>query len=279
LPRSPEGRTHINGFEARALPEKEPLHVRDNEYLCQLISTDELYHMTDALKDVEAYATSMWGGDWSNVYVNPVDYPAYTAHACYSNAPQFTAIWSSTPKCSKSSVNVTGFVQHGSNSAQVTIFQGTSVTVATTVSVSTYIGSSSEFSGSIEIGIPGLADFEFSISHTSSFTVKNSRGSTDSTENDGRTQIQDTLFCAGPANVEVDVEFRACSAQGTVNLPVTLTGWVWFSYHKRKNGHYLWAVYIDSYSPLAHRQEYMTLSVNANTASYGNFYALCCDLV
>ena len=73
---------------------------------------------------------------------------------------------------------------------------------------------------------------------TVSVSVKNTKGSTTTNTNDARTTVQDTVTCNGPANVEVDVSLQTCTAAGNVNFPVTLGGWVWFYYGKRKNGHY-----------------------------------------
>jgi len=265
----------MNGEEARALLEKGPLHVRGSS-LCQQITIAQLNQMTDALNDAKAYATSNWGGDWDSIQVNPAAYPGNPAQACYPDPMQFTATWNSNPTCSMSTSKFTGYINQGANAAQVQIFQGSSVTAATTVETSTTIGSATELTASVEVGIPG-EQFKYSVSETVSVSLTNTKGSTTSSTNDARTTIQDTVTCNGPANVEVDVELQTCTAQGNVNFPVTLGGWVWFYYGKRKNGHYDWTVNLDAdgISPIAHRQQTLSLSVSANTNSYGSFYGNC----
>jgi len=275
-PRSPVVLAHMNGAEARALFKKGQLGARDPS-LCSQITIDQLNQMTDALNDATAYATKAWGGGWDSIKVNPSDNSGSPAQVCYPDPMQFTATWSSNPTCSKSSAKFTGHIQQGSNAAQVAIQQGSSVSAATTVESSTTIGSATEFKAGIKVGIPDVGDGEFSVSETVSVDLKNTKGSTTTATSDARTTVQDTVTCTGPANVEVDVDLQTCTAQGNVNFPVTLGGWVWFYYGSRRNGHYEWAVNLDdaSISPLAHRQQTMSLSVNANTQSYGKFYGNC----
>jgi len=266
----------MSGAEARALFEKGQLGARGSS-LCSQITIDQLNQVPDALNDAKAYATKAWGGDWDSIKVNPSDNSGSPAQVCYPDPMQFTATWSSNPTCSSSSVKFTGHIQQGSNAAQVAIQQGSSVSAATTVESSTSIGSATQFTAGIKVGIPDVLDAEFSISETVSVTLTNTKGSTTTSTSDTRTTVQDTVTCTGPANVEVDVALQTCTAQGNVNFPVTLGGWVWFYYGSRKNGHYEWAVNLDdtSISPLAHRQQTMSIAVNANTKAYGKFYSNC----
>jgi len=260
----------MNGDEARALFEKGHLHARDSS-LCSQITIDQLNQMTDALNDAKAYATKTWGSGWDSIKVNPSDNSGSPAQVCYPNPMQFTATWSSTPTCSKSTAKFTGHIAQGTNAAQVQIYQGSSVSAATTVETSTTLGSSTGFTVGVTIGISG------SVSETVSVSLTNTKGSTTTATNDARTTLQDTVTCTGPANVEVDVDLESCTAQGNVNFPVTLGGWVWFYYGEKKNGHYEWAVNLDAngISPIAHRQQTLSLSVSANSQAYGKFNGNC----
>jgi len=252
------------------------LHTRQQS-LCQQITIAQLNQMTAALNDAKAYATTNWGSDWDSIQVNPAAYPGSPAQACYPDPMQFTATWSSNPTCETSTTKFTGYIADGSNAAQVQIYQGTSVSASTTVETSTTLGSATTISAGVTIGIPETAQFSYSISETVSVSVTNTKGSTTTSTNDARTTVQDTVTCNGPANVEVDVDLQTCTASGNVNFPVTLGGWVWFYYGEQKKGHYEWAVNLDAdgVSPIADRQQTVSLTVNANTNSYGSFYGNC----
>ena len=73
---------------------------------------------------------------------------------------------------------------------------------------------------------------------SASVSISNTQSSTTSTEQDSRTTIQETINCVGPAEVEVNVALRQCTLSGSINVPVTVDGWVWFFYPSRRNGHY-----------------------------------------
>ncbi|KAF8342982.1 uncharacterized protein EI90DRAFT_3030938 [Cantharellus anzutake] len=277
LRRWPDGPTHINGEDAKAAYNSThggSPHIRQQS-LCQSITMDQLNAMGDALQDAKTYATNTWGAGWDTITVNPPEYPGNPAQACYPSPMTFTATWNSDPTCSTSSVRFTGFAAKGTNAAQVSIYQGSSVSASTTVESSTTIGSATEFTAGVTVGIPETAQFSYSISETVSVSLTNTKGSTTQNTNDARSTAQDTVTCDGPANVDVDVDLQTCTAQGNVNFPVTLGGWVWFYYGSQKNGHYKWAVNLDAdgVSPIAHRQQTLSLSVNANTQTYGHFYS------
>ncbi|KAF8319497.1 uncharacterized protein EI90DRAFT_3020792 [Cantharellus anzutake] len=239
--------------------------------LCQMITMEQLNAMGDALQDVKNYATANWGGDWDTITyhwndsINPkqLDGPA---QACYPSPMQFTATWNSDPTCSSSSTKFTGYIAEGTNSAQVNIYQGSSVSASTTVE-----SSETQFTAGLTIGIPAIAEVSYSVSETLSISLKNTKGSTTTSTNDARSTVQDTVTCNGPANVEVDVDLQTCTAQGNVNFPVTLSGWVWFYYGSTRNGHYKWAVNLDNF-PIGHCQQTLSISVNANTQTFGHFY-------
>ncbi|KAF8315539.1 uncharacterized protein EI90DRAFT_339954 [Cantharellus anzutake] len=241
--------------------------------LCQMITIAQLNAMGDALQDVKNYATANWGGDWDTIKVNPPDLGG-PAQACYPSPMQFTATWNSDPTCSSSSTKFTGYIAEGTNAAQVNIYQGSSVSASTTVETSTDIGTETQFTAGVKIGIPEIAEVSYSVSETLSVSLTNTKGSTTTSTNDARSTVQDTVTCDGPANVEVDVDLQTCTAQGNVNFPVTLSGWVWFYYKNKRDGHYRWAVHLDVF-PIEHRQQTLSISVNANTQTFGHFYGNC----
>ncbi|KAF8320182.1 uncharacterized protein EI90DRAFT_3020592 [Cantharellus anzutake] len=245
LRRRPGVPAHMNEEEAKAAYNSSSLHIRQQS-LCQSITLDQLNAMGDALQDAKAsnYATANWGGDWDTIAVNPPEVCVFIRTAgtasCYPDPMTFTANWSSDPTCSRSSTKFTGYIG-----------------ASTTVETSTQLGSSTQFTAGVTIGIPETADFSFSVSgrrlytftmypakiilnspETVSVDLTNTKGSTTQTTNDARTTVQDTVTCDGPANVEVDVDMQTCTAQGNVDFPVTLGGWVWFYYGSRRSGHY-----------------------------------------
>ncbi|KAF8319496.1 uncharacterized protein EI90DRAFT_3020791 [Cantharellus anzutake] len=229
LRRWPSGPAQMSEEEARTLRGSTigSSLLSRQQGLCQLINMDQLNAMGDALQDVKNFATVNWGGDWDSIRVNPpnLDGPA---QACYPSPMHFTATWNSNPICSNSTMNLTGYIAEGSTSAQVNIFQGSSVSASTTVE-----SHSTQFTAELMLGF-----LLYSISETLSVSLTNTKGSTTTSTNDARSTVQVTVTCNGPARVEVDVSLQTCTAQGNVNFPVTLGGWVWFHYKTKRDGHY-----------------------------------------
>jgi len=131
------------------------------------------------------------------------------------------------------------------------------------------------FSYTLKIG----ASFEvFSMTNyftvATSVAISNTQSSTTSTQQDDRTTVQETINCFGPAEVEVNVALRQCTLSGSIDVPVTVDGWVWFFYPTRRNGHYDWAISLESVD-VSDRQSNMSVSVTGDSSSYGEFVATC----
>jgi hypothetical protein len=268
---------YMSGEEARALAKNSgSLRTRD-QALCQPIAISDLQNTYgNALQQIENMATNMWGGDWSTVTTNPAQFPDNAAQGCYPTDNAFNVIWDAPPSsqtCPMSVAQLFGYAASGNSSSMVQIYQGTSVVLSTTVSktVTWMVG----FSYTLKLQA-SVAKFTVTDYYTVavSVSISNTQSSTTSTQQDARTTIQETINCVGPAEVEVDVALRRCTLSGSIDVPVTIDGWVWFFYPTKRNGHFDWALNLDNVD-ISDLQANMSVSVTGDSRSYGEFVSTC----
>ena len=67
----------------------------------------------------------------------------------------------------------------------------------------------------------------------------------------------------------------SCTTQGSGQVPFTATGWVWFEYNDRTQGHYKWALQMDGSLSAEERSSYMKFDTVVATDTKGEYSANC----
>ncbi|KAF8342968.1 uncharacterized protein EI90DRAFT_3115476 [Cantharellus anzutake] len=231
---------HVNGDEAKAWygstggdPHRTRQSNDSTATSCYAASPNQISMFPLASEDVQSTAAGEWGPDWDKILTNLADYPDLTAYMCYGTEGTYTVDWNTAPVCENSTATVHGYVKQGDSSTSVELFQGTSVSSQTTVEKATQLGQKLQVSyenNEIFAGTKIVENFY------SLFTDTTGHSHTDT--DDTRTTVTETVACPGPANVSVDVSLQTCRVHGQFTVPLTLSGWAWFFYTTRRQGHY-----------------------------------------
>ncbi|KAF8324747.1 uncharacterized protein EI90DRAFT_3121152 [Cantharellus anzutake] len=276
------GPPHMNGEEARALhysTRGDSLRTgRDfSQSLCHLMNEDQMNQMDLLLQKAKEYAIYTWGPGWDQVLVNPEGYPWGTAYACYPFSMNYTVIWDAEPSCTLSIASDNGTIWRGIDYAQLSLSQGTLSQTTSTVTSSTAMASGTSFTVKLEAG-PDMLKTGFEQQTSWTTTNTNSKGDSVEVGYDTRSTLTNAIQCTGPVNVTMYAQVRTCSYQGGYTIPITMHGWLWFYYPDLIQEHFEWAVNMDAITNLDVRQQNITMAVNLDTESWGNFFATCTPL-
>ena len=127
---------------------------------------------------------------------------------------------------------------------------------------------------SVKIEFPDL--FEASAGTTTTGTLENSESNAFTTSITN--QQTQTVTMNAPAGQTCHLEFdsKNCNVQGSGQIQTTATGWVWFNYNDKTQGHYEWAVNLDSVLPNADdRSSYVQFTSSMQGTSTSNFQGSC----
>ena len=96
---------------------------------------------------------------------------------------------------------------------------------------------------SVKVGIPEVADVTSTTSVEAKFT--NTLSTTETSENNQQTTQTVAIAVPNGKTCKVNFDVTTCTTQGSGQVPFVATGWVWFEYDDKTEGHYKWALKID----------------------------------
>ncbi|KAL1696289.1 hypothetical protein GGG16DRAFT_43507 [Schizophyllum commune] len=235
---------------------------------CAALSSDDVQKLPGWDKLV-SQANDNWGDHKRKIVTNDSDYPDRPASICAMDAGDIAI--DGDPECTTSTQTLTTGVKDTTGIATVSQVTGTSFSSSQTVTqeASISVGETVD----VKVGIPEVADVTSSTSLTTTFTNSLSKTTT-STSNQQTTQ---TVAINIPKDSTCNITYKqtSCSTHGSGQVPFTATGWVWFEYDSKTEGHYKWALNMDNLLSDDERSSYMKFDSVVSTDTKGDYQADC----
>ncbi|KAJ7221302.1 hypothetical protein GGX14DRAFT_669325 [Mycena pura] len=209
---------------------------------CSDMSSDDVVQKLPGWNTLKSTAETKWGKGSYNVVTNDKDFPDSPAQICVST-DIVTIVPDGNPSASGScntQSSASDGKQFGANGTIALAHQeGTeSTTTSTESSISTGA------SVSTTVGFPDIADVTAAFTFTGTFT--NSLSTATSSTNDQTTTATVTQSNSAGKMCHLEFTTQTCTITGTGKVRMLGTGWVWFEYNDQTQGHYKWALSIDS---------------------------------
>ncbi|KAL1700347.1 hypothetical protein EV121DRAFT_214381 [Schizophyllum commune] len=192
-------------------------------------------------KEVAAVADRKWGTGSRTIVTNEKEYPQYPATICISTKPVDIAV-NGKPKCSTNTQTVNGTFTGTSGSVELSVTTGTDYSVSTTTTEQTTFGIGVTYSA--KFSIPEVA--EIGGATTISTQIANSHGETTSGTSKHQVTTKVVANHADGKTCKLDLNTKTCTTEGSAQVPFVAKGYVWFEYADKIDGHYWWAVKIES---------------------------------
>ncbi|KAF7339206.1 hypothetical protein MVEN_01998000 [Mycena venus] len=216
-----------------------------------------------------ADAQSLFGKGSFNSVANDPGYPQYPASIC-TDLSTVTVTANAQPECSVQESTTHGTLVGTSGSVTLTSTQGTSYSTTTTVTQSAALAVGATFG--VKLTVPGVEESE-SFSVTSTFTNTLSTSS-QTTVNQ---QQSEGITMVAPIGSTCNLSFttKACTTTGSGSVREAATGWAWFEYKSKTQGHYLWALNLDYYLTLDQRSSFINFKAAVQSSTLSGYTGQC----
>ncbi|KAF8161723.1 hypothetical protein K438DRAFT_2025666 [Mycena galopus ATCC 62051] len=193
---------------------------------------------------VTAQAKANWGSGGYTLATNINNEADYPAIACVSDDTSVVTV-NGDPSCDTSTQTSSGTLVGTSGSVTLSALEGTSssTTITTTKTSDWSLG----VSVAATISIPDIVDATTTASTTISLTNSLSNAVTTASNNQQTQTI--TMNAADGVTCSLTFTSKSCTGSGTGSIAMVAQGWAWFEYTKKVNGHYFWALDIETYIP------------------------------
>ncbi|PBK85614.1 hypothetical protein ARMGADRAFT_1169383 [Armillaria gallica] len=235
-----DAKGHYLAFKRDVDAESSNVERRADASQCAQLSVDQAQTIP-GWNAIVQYANSNWGSGSRNIVMNPIDYADQPAQVCItSDVVQLS--YSGDPVCQSHTISSQGSLVGTEGEVDIEVDQGFDTDTAYTISSVSTIGFSNTLE--VKVGIPEIdnvtdaltisaevtdttsSTFKVSYNDVSKFTIK-------MTAQEGQT-------CTAVTNT------KTCDIQATGQIRYLATGWIWFNYNSATQGHYKWAVNIES---------------------------------
>jgi len=193
---------------------------------------------------MQAAASASWGGGSYNVVTNPTDISGSPANSCVQSDPVIISA-GGNPTCQTQKSSTGGTLVGTSGSVTLSQQQGTTYSVANTVTTTAALSVGETVS--VSIGFPDIADVSASETVTGTFTNEQSNAITNTLANTQTATVQ--IQAANGQTCTLNFDSKTCNQNGSGSVAFIATGFVWFNFNSATNGHYKWALSIDSTLP------------------------------
>ncbi|KAJ6595759.1 hypothetical protein DFH09DRAFT_1410581 [Mycena vulgaris] len=236
---------------------------------CVDLSPDDVKAL-DGWGTLEAQAKSNWGKGSYKLATNVDGENGYPATACVSDSTTQITL-SDTPDCTTTTQTSGGTLVGTNGTVTLSTVKGTdtSTTTTTTKTSAFTLG----LSVAATIGIPDVIESTTTIS--TSVTITNTLSSAVTT---GSNQQQtSTISMAAKAGQTCSLTFtnKACSGAGKGSVGFVATGWVWFQYDSKTDGHYYWALNMEAVLDEAARTSSLEFSAAISATDLANYSGSC----
>ncbi|TRM69844.1 hypothetical protein BD626DRAFT_19327 [Schizophyllum amplum] len=235
---------------------------------CTALSSDDVQKLPGWNKLVQQ-ANDNWGDHKHRTITNDEDYPEQGAQICAQDAGDIAV--SGDPECSSSTQTLSAGVRDTTGIATVSQTTGTSYSSSQTVTQesSLAVGQSVD----VKVGIPEVADVTFSTSLTATFS--NSLSTTTTSTNNQQSTQTVAMDIPKDSTCAITYTQTTCTTKGSGQVPFTATGWAWFEYEDKQQGHYKWALNMDAILSDDERSSYMKFDSVVTTDTKGDYNASC----
>ncbi|KAK7433911.1 hypothetical protein VKT23_020486 [Stygiomarasmius scandens] len=249
------------------IPHKQDISHNKRDSDCALLSVEEAQKLPAWNNIVKAFDDAFGTGS-HEIKTNNPDFPDSPALVCVQ--PETIQLsFTGDPTCSTNYDVVNGVLQ-SDGQVQIQVQNGFTASTELTVMQESTIGVDS--TTSVEVGIPEIAEVTQSFTLSTSLTNSNAQGTTASYGSITTNQI--TYDVAKGQNCTATVAAQTCTLQATGTVNYYASGWIWFVYKKKVQGHWNWAYNMNAIIP--NRQDlssqmHLTGSVKAeNHLSYNS---------
>ncbi|PBK85616.1 hypothetical protein ARMGADRAFT_547827 [Armillaria gallica] len=207
---------------------------------CAQLSVDEAQTIP-GWNAIVQYANSNWGSGSRNIVTNPTDYVDRPAQVCITD-DVVQLSYSGDPVCQTHTTTSQGSLVGTSGEVDIEVDQGFTSDSSYTVSSASTIGVSNTLS--VKIGVPEVA--EVTEAFTISASVTDTTSSTFKVSQDDTSKVTIKMTAPQGKTCAAVTSTKTCNIQATGQIRYLATGWIWFNYNSATQGHYKWAVNIES---------------------------------
>ncbi|KAK0483021.1 hypothetical protein EDD18DRAFT_1362280 [Armillaria luteobubalina] len=187
------------------------------------------------------YANSNWGSGSRNIVTNPTDYVDRPAQVCITD-DVVQLSYSGDPVCQTHTTTSKGSLVGTEGEVDIEVDQGFNSDSSYTVSSASTLGVSNTLS--VKIGVPEVA--EVTEAFTVSASVTDTTSSTIDTSYNDMSKVTIKMTAPEGKTCTAVTSTNTCNIQATGKIRYLATGWIWFNYNSATQGHYKWAVNIES---------------------------------
>ncbi|KAK0433152.1 hypothetical protein EV421DRAFT_1442929 [Armillaria borealis] len=207
---------------------------------CAPLSLDEAKTLPgwNAILD---YANTQWGTGSRNIYTNPAAYVDSPAQVCITD-DVVELSYSGNPVCETHNTSTAGSLVGTDGQVQIAVQQGFNTDTSYTVSSASTIGVSSTLSA--QIGIPEIADVTAELSVSTDVTDESS--STFDVSYSDVSTVTLTINAPDGKTCTATTSTQTCNIEATGNIRYLASGWIWFYYDSKTQGHYEWAASVEA---------------------------------
>ncbi|KAK0476959.1 hypothetical protein IW261DRAFT_298058 [Armillaria novae-zelandiae] len=207
---------------------------------CSQLSVDEAKTISgwDA---IENYANDNWGDGSRNIVTNPEDYVDRPAQVCITD-DVVQLSFSGDPVCQTHTTSSAGTLVGTSGEVDIEVDQGFNTDTSYTVSSASTIGVSNTMT--VKVGIPEVAEVTDAL--TISTEVTDTTSSTFDVSYNDVSKVTLKITAPEGKTCTATTSTKTCNIQATGKIRYLATGWIWFNYNDKTEGHYKWAVNIES---------------------------------
>ncbi|KAF9030299.1 hypothetical protein BDZ89DRAFT_1244327 [Hymenopellis radicata] len=191
---------------------------------------------------IEQYANDNWG-DGSRTLLRILKMYFLDSPAQFCVTDEVVELsFSGDPICQTHTISTSGTIVGTSGEVYIEVDQGFNTDTSYTVTSASTIGVSSTLS--VKVGIPEVADVTSDL--TVSTEVTNTLSSTIDVLYNDVSKVTLKITAPEGETCTAETEVKTCNMQATGKIRYLATGWVWFNYEDKTEGHYKWAASIDS---------------------------------
>ncbi|KAK0237303.1 hypothetical protein EDD85DRAFT_837155 [Armillaria nabsnona] len=217
-----------NGLERRAASQ------------CGQLSIDEAKTLPgwDA---IEQYANDNWGDGSRDIVTNPTDYVDSPASVCITDEV-VELTFSGDPVCQTHTTSTAGQLVGTEGEVDIEVDQGFNTDTSYTVTTASTIGVSDTLT--VKVGVPEVAEVTEAL--TISAEVTDTTSSTFDVSYNDVSKVTLKITAPEGKTCTATTNTKTCNIQATGNIRYLASGWIWFNYDDKTQGHYKWAVGIEA---------------------------------
>ncbi|KAK0201222.1 hypothetical protein DFS33DRAFT_1117099 [Desarmillaria ectypa] len=190
---------------------------------------------------IEQYANNNWGDGSRNIVTNPTDYVDSPAQVCITDEVVELS-FSGDPVCQTHTTSSEGLLVGTKGEVDIEVDQGFNTDTSYTVTSASTIGVSNTLT--VKVGVPAVAEVTEAL--TISAEVTDTTSSTFDVSYNDVSKVTIKMTAPEGKTCTATTSTKTCNIQATGNIRYLASGWIWFNYNDKTQGHYKWAANIET---------------------------------